>query len=92
MVSTLQSLEATCHCKGSHCPQEIRDLDTDPVILFLVFYPGAKYSQEIHYADPVFQQVAPRDQGEPQFGIGDAVEMGSGFSEANISFRNPRMG
>ncbi|XP_070246198.1 allergin-1 isoform X2 [Bos mutus] len=23
---------------------------------------GAKYSQEIHYADPVFQQVAPRDQ------------------------------
>ncbi|XP_055431483.1 allergin-1 isoform X2 [Bubalus kerabau] len=23
---------------------------------------GAEYSQEIHYADPVFQQVAPRDQ------------------------------
>ena len=65
---------------------------TDPVTLFLVFYPGAEYSQEIHYADPVFQQVAPRDQGEPQFGIGDTVEMVSGFCEAIIGFRNPRMG
>ncbi|XP_055264195.1 allergin-1 isoform X2 [Moschus berezovskii] len=36
---------------------------------------GAEYSQEIHYAAPVFQQVAPRDQSEPQFGIGDTVEM-----------------
>ncbi|XP_060251759.1 allergin-1 isoform X3 [Ovis aries] len=40
---------------------------------------GAEYSQEIQYAAPVFQQVAPRDQGEPQFGLGDTVEMGQWF-------------
>lgn len=27
---SVQSLEATCHCKRSHCPQEIRDLDHRP--------------------------------------------------------------
>ncbi|KAM9045973.1 allergin-1 [Megaptera novaeangliae] len=37
---------------------------------------GTEYSQEIHYATPMFQEVAPRDQGEPQFGIRDAIEMG----------------
>uniref|UniRef100_A0A8C0I752 Mast cell immunoglobulin like receptor 1 n=1 Tax=Balaenoptera musculus TaxID=9771 RepID=A0A8C0I752_BALMU len=37
---------------------------------------GTEYSQEIHYATPMFQEVAPRDQGEPQFGIRDVIEMG----------------
>ncbi|KAB1266504.1 Allergin-1 [Camelus dromedarius] len=37
---------------------------------------GTGHSQEIHYVTPVFRQVAPRDQGEPQFGIRDAIKMG----------------
>uniref|UniRef100_A0A452SR72 Mast cell immunoglobulin like receptor 1 n=1 Tax=Ursus americanus TaxID=9643 RepID=A0A452SR72_URSAM len=46
-----------------------------PITLFLVFCPGTGHSQEIHYATPVFQEVAPGVHGEPQFGIRHPIKM-----------------
>uniref|UniRef100_A0A452SR25 Mast cell immunoglobulin like receptor 1 n=1 Tax=Ursus americanus TaxID=9643 RepID=A0A452SR25_URSAM len=36
---------------------------------------GTGHSQEIHYATPVFQEVAPGVHGEPQFGIRHPIKM-----------------